>query len=119
MEYKTYENLPVSGQYYAALGIIDALAKKLGPKFEEPSKKVGHKYPTMQTIYPVVFLMRCEEYLWENWCEEMNTDATDHLRRILVSLIASIPEEGIKRLDTAYITTYYRAFKEAAEEING
>ena len=119
MEYKTYENLPVSGQYYAALGVIDAMAKKLGPKFEEPSKKVGHKYPTMQTIYPVVFLMRCEEYLWENWGEEMNTDATDHLRRILVNLISSIPEEGIKRLDTAYITTYYRAFKEAAEEING
>lgn len=119
MEYKTYENLPVSGQYYAALGVIDAMAKKLGPKFEEPSKKVGHKYPTMQTICPVVFLMRCEEYLWENWGEEMNTDVTDHLRRILVNLISSIPEEGIKRLDTAYITTYYRAFKEAAEEING
>lgn len=119
MDYKDFENLPVSGQYYAALGVIDAMAKKLGPKFEEPSKKVGHKYPTMQTIYPVVFLMRCEEYLWENWGEEMSTDVTDHLRRILVNLISSIPEEGIKRLDTAYITTYYRAFKEAAEEING
>ena len=119
MDYKDFENLPVSGQYYAALGVIDAMAKKLGPKFEEPSKKVGHKYPTMQTIYPVVFLMRCEEYLWENWGEEMNTDATDHLRRILVNLISSIPEEGIKRLDVSYITTYYRAFKEASEEING
>ena len=119
MDYKTYENLPVSGRYYAALGVVDALAKKLGPDVETPSKKIGRKFPTMQTLYPVVFLMRCEGYLMENWNKEMNTDATDHLRRILVSLIASIPEEGIKRLDTAYITTYYRAFKEAAEEING
>lgn len=117
MDYKTYESLPVSGQYYAALGIIDALAKKLGPDVETPSKKIGRKFPTMQTLYPVVFLMRCEGYLMENWNKEMNTDATDHLRRILVSLIASIPEEGIKRLDTAYLTTYYRAVREASEEI--
>ena len=117
MDYKSYKDLPVSGQYYAALGVIDALAKKLGPKFEAPSKKLCHKFPTMQRLYPVVFLMRCEDYLLENWKEDMYSEATNHLRRIMVNLIASIPEEGIKHLDTAYITAYYRALKEATEEI--
>ena len=117
MDYKTYENLPVSGQYYAALGVIDALAKKLGPKFEAPSKKMGRKYPTMQVVYPVAFLMKCDQRLRENWDSQLDTDATEHLFRILVFLIASIPEDGIKRLDTAYITTYYRAVREATEEI--
>lgn len=117
MTYDTYKNLPVSGRYYAALGVIDALAKKPGPKFESPSQKIGRKYPTMQTAYPVVFLMRCDQNLRENWDSELNTDATERLFRILVSLIASIPDEGIKRLDTAYLTTYYRAIREATEEI--
>ncbi len=123
MDYKTYEKLPVSGQYYAALGVIDALAGKIGSNFELPSVKMWHKFPTMQVLYPVVFLMKCDEYLRENWHEELYSDATKRLNRILVDLIASIPEEGINHLDSAFLPTYYRALREARgelqEETNG